>query len=93
MITKLFTDLEKDAIGEESDFVMMITQKSMPVALSAKQVEQVSESDREIVSLRQYILSGDWSRCKMHAYLCIKNELCVLGKLVLRGSRIVTPKI
>ena len=104
MITKLFIDLErgilqmlfetnpKDTSGEESDFVMMITQESMPVALSAKQVEQVSESDPEIASLRQYILSGDWSQCKMHAYLCIKNELCVLGKLVLRSSRIVIPK-
>ena len=65
----------------------------MPVALSAKEVEQVSESDPEIVSLRQYILRGYWPQCKMHAYLCIKNELCVLGKLVLRGSRIVIPEI
>ena len=36
-------------------------------------------------------MSGNWSQCKMHPYVCIKNELGVLGKLVLRGSRIVIP--
>ena len=28
----------------------------------------------------------------MTAYLCVKDELSVLGKLVLRGTRIVIPK-
>ena len=62
------------------------------MALSAKQAEEVSESDPEMVSLRQYILSGDWSQCRMSAYLCVRNELCVLGKLVLHGTRIVIPE-
>ena len=43
-------------------------------------------------SLRQYILSGDWSQCRMTAYVCVKDELCVLGKLVSRGTRIAVPK-
>ena len=82
----------KDTSGEEIDFVMAVAQGSLPVALSAKQVEEVSENDPEMVSLRQYILSGDWSQCRMSAYLCVRNELCVLGKLVLRGTRIVIPE-
>ena len=52
----------------------------------------VSDSDPEIASLRQYILSEDWSQCRMAAYVCVKDELCVLRKLVLRGTRIVVPK-
>ena len=28
----------------------------------------------------------------MPSYLCVKNELCVIGKLLLRGDRIVIPK-
>ena len=82
----------KDTSGEEIDFVMAVAKERLPVALSAKQVEEVSESDPEMVSLRQYILSGDWSQCRMSAYLCVRNELCVLGKLVLRGIRIVIPE-
>ena len=82
----------KDTSGEEIDFVMAVAQGSLPVALSAKQVEEVSEKDPEMVSLRQYILSGDWSHCRMSAYLCVRNELCVLGKFVLRGTRTVIPE-
>ena len=84
----------KDTSGEEFDFVKAVAEESLPVALTAKQVELVSDSDPEIASLRQYILSGDWSQCRMTAYVRVKDELCVLGKLVfvLRGTRIVVPK-
>ena len=80
----------KDTSGDEFDFVKKaVAEESLPVALTAKQVELVSATDPEIASLRQYILSGDWSQCRMTVYVCIKDELCVLGKLVLRGARIV----
>ena len=36
--------------------------------------------------------SGDWSQCKMPYYLSVKNELCTIGKLVMRGTRIVIPQ-
>ena len=49
----------KDTSGEDIDCVMAVAQERLPVALSVKQVEEVSESDLEMVSLRQYILSGD----------------------------------
>ena len=67
----------KDTIGEEFDFVKAVAEESLPVALTAKQVELVSDSDPEIASLRQYILSEDWYRCRMTAYVCVKDELCV----------------
>ena len=79
----------KDTSGEEFDFVKAVAEESLTVALTAKQAELASDSDPEIASLRQYILSGDWSQCRMTAYVCVKDELCVLGKLVLRGTRIV----
>ena len=84
----------KDASGEEIDFVMAFAQGSLRVALSAKEAEEVSEIDPEMVSLKQYILSGDWSQCRMSSYLCVRNELhvCVLGKLVLCSTRIVIPE-
>jgi hypothetical protein len=30
--------------------------------------------------------------CKLTAYTCVKNELCMVGKLVMRGNRIVIPQ-
>ena len=82
----------KDTSGEEFDFVKAVAEESLPVALTAKQVELASNSDLEIASLRHYILSGDWSQCRMTAYVCGKDELCVLDKLVLRGTRNVVLK-
>ena len=82
----------KDTSGEEIDFVKAVAEESLPLALTAKQVELASESDPEIASLRQDILSGNWSQRRMTAYLFVKDELCLLGKLVLHGTRIVIPK-
>ncbi|PFX16885.1 Uncharacterized protein K02A2.6 [Stylophora pistillata] len=52
----------KDSSGEEFDFVKAVAEESLPVALTAKQIELVSDSDPELASLRQYILGGDWSQ-------------------------------
>ena len=52
----------KDTSGEEFDFVKEVPEESLPVARTVKQVELASNSDSEIASLRQYILSGDWSQ-------------------------------
>ena len=46
----------------------------------------------EFLAVRECIQTGDWSKCKMPGYLCVKNELCTIGKIVLRGNRIVIPK-
>ena len=59
---------------------------------TAKEVERESEKDPELCSVRHYIQSGDWTQCKMPHYLSVKNELCTLGKLVMRGTRIVIPQ-
>lgn len=51
-----------------------------------------SEKDPELSSVRHYIQSGDWWQCKMPHYLSVKNELCLLGKIVMRRTRIVIPQ-
>ena len=83
---------QKDCRGEKADFVRVLAQESTPVAMTAKEVERESENDPQLCSVRHYIQSGDWSQCKMPHYLSVKNELCVQGKLVMRGTRIVIPQ-
>ena len=83
---------QKDHSGDEADFVRVIAQESTPVAMTVKEVERESEKDPELCSVRHYIQSGDWTQCKMPHYLSVKNELCTLGKLVMRGTRIVIPQ-
>ena len=36
--------------------------------------------------------TGDWSKCKLPHYVGVKDELYVLGYLVLPGDRLVIPQ-
>ena len=91
-MSRLNSKVPRDHSGDTVDFVHIIAQESTPVALTAKEVERESEKDPELVSVRHYIRTGDWSQCKMPYYSCIKNELCIMGQLVMRGTRMVIPQ-
>lgn len=88
-LSRLNSVNQKDCNGEEAAFLRVLAQEGTPVAMTAKEVERESENDPELCSVRCNIRSGDWSQYKMTHYLRVKNELCVLGKLVMRGTRIV----
>ena len=91
-LSRLNQKSPKDLAGEKEDFVHLIAQEHTPVALSPQEIEVESEKDPELKTVRQYGQSGDWSECKMPHFLCVKHELCCVGKLILRGSRIIIPK-
>ena len=91
-LSRLNQSNPKDLSGEKVDFVRAVALECTPVAMTAKEVERASENDPELSAVRTYIHSGDWSKCKLPQYLCVKDELCTLGKLVLRGTRIVVPQ-
>jgi len=82
----------KDPSSEKEDLVRFVAQGSTPIFLTPREIERESENDPELVSVRQYIHTGDWSQCKMPGYVSVKNELCTIGKLVLLGDRIVIPQ-
>ena len=54
------------------------------MAMTAREVEREPENDPELCSVRYYLQSGDWSQSKMPHYLSVKNELCAIGKLVMK---------
>jgi len=82
----------KDPNSEKEDLVRFVAQGSTPVFLTSREIERESENDPELVSVLWYIHTGDWSQCKIPGYVSVKNELCIMGKLVLRGDRIVIPQ-
>ena len=82
----------KDLSSEKEDIARLVATEATPVALTTREIERERELDPELQSVRYYIETGDWSKCKLMAYTCIKNELCTIGKLVMRGDRIVIPK-
>ena len=71
VLSGLNSMVQKDPGGEEADFVRGIVQESAPMAMSAREVERVSEKDPELCGVRYDIQNGDWSQWKMPYYLGI----------------------
>lgn len=74
------------------DYVHSIALAATPIALSTKEIERASETDEELCDVRRCLLSGQCERSTFKKYLPVKNELCAIGKVILRGIRIVIPK-
>ena len=55
-----------------------------PIALTTKEIEQASALDEELSNLRKSIRLNRWHELKNKQFLLVKEELCLIGKLVLR---------
>lgn len=61
-----------------------------PRALTTREVEEASEKDPELIEVRNAIESGHFEKCM--TYAAVARELCVVGFLILRETRIILPK-
>ena len=59
---------------------------------TTREIERAAENDIELSAIRECLVHQQWNRIEFKEYLPIRGELCSIGKLVLRGSRIVIPK-
>ena len=73
------------------EHVIFVAINSNPNAMTTHEVERASSDDAELQQLRECIDTGRWTDCPETFYAAITGELCVIGQLVLRGSRIVMP--
>ena len=71
------------------EYVRFAAISATPAALTTRQVEEASAVDEELKALREAIKTGRFEKCK--AYAPAAGGLCVIGQLVLRGTRIVLP--
>lgn len=77
--------------GTMEDHVYWVAQHAVPHAFTPRQLEELSAADSTLSTLRNCIKTNDWSKCES-AYQTVKTELSNVGKIVLRGSRIVIPQ-
>lgn len=86
---------EKQTSGDNKnvteEYIQFVAQESTPVAMTTREIEIASENDPELRAVRECLVNGQWHRIEFKEYLPIRNELCAIGKLVLRGTRIVIP--
>ena len=73
------------------EFVRFVAVTATPRAMTTREIEEASAEDGEFVALRHCIKHGNWRGDQHKQYIPISSELCVIGKLILRGTRIVIP--
>ena len=57
-----------------------------------RQVEEASGQDPLLTSIREALKTGNWEQLRGTTYKAVRDELWVLGYLVMRGNRIVMPE-
>ena len=77
---------------QTEEYVKWVAQESAPVALTTREIEWASEHDPELKSVRECLLNGKWHALEFKEYLPVRGELSVIGKLLLRWTRIVILK-
>ena len=85
--------LEQVDHGEEYDFVRAVVESCVPVALTPNEIEEASYNDEELCLVKSCVRSGNWERCTLTSHAHVKDELCTYGELLLRGTRIVVPRV
>ena len=71
------------------EYVRFVTVQATPNALSPREIEEASATDEELAEVRNAMVTGKFDKCKQYA--TVAGELCTIGQLVLRGTRIVIP--
>ena len=74
------------------EYVRFVAVNATPTALTTKEIEQASVTNEELSNLRKSIRFNRWHELKNKQYILVKEELCLIGKLVLRGTRILIPQ-
>ena len=69
-----------------------LMQHAVPAALSVQDIEDASADDEDLQVVRSCLKSGNWNDCPRD-YVAVRHELTKIGKLVLRGTRLVIPAV
>lgn len=90
LVKKMETEAKQSSQAEE--YVRFVAVSATPNAMTTREVEEASAEDEELLAVRQCINGKPWDQLVYKRYLLCSGELCSIGKLVLRGTRIAIPK-
>ena len=78
--------------NEDDQYIRAVAQHAVPAALSVQDIEDASADDEDLQVVRSCLKSGNWNDCPRD-YVAVRHELTRIGKLVLRGTRLVIPAV
>src|SRR6218665_2444975 len=76
-----------------ADYIKFVAVASTPKALSSSEIERASATDQVLCAVSESLKNNVWPKGEMVEYRVISEELCFIGKILLRGTRIVMPEI
>ena len=76
--------------GATEDPLRMVAVNATPRAMTTREIERASAEDEELTEVCQCWKTGDWSAAP-NPYRLLRDEITVVGRLVMRGMRIVVP--
>ena len=92
-LSRLLPDsVPKETNNRTEEYIRNVAIAATPTALTTREIERASETDEELIDIRNCLISGQWERCQFKEYIPVRNELSAIGQVVLRGTRIVVPK-
>lgn len=74
---------------DAEEYVRFAANSTTPAALTTRKVEAALVLDEELKALREAMKTGRFEKCKVYAPAAV--ELCVIGQLILWGTRIILP--
>ena len=78
--------------SQAEEYVRFVAVSATPSAMTTREVEEASADDEELGAVRQCINGKPWDQLAYKRYLPCSGELCTIGQLILRGTRIVIPQ-
>jgi hypothetical protein len=82
----------ESSVNVADQYVRFIAENAAPIAVPIQEIEEASACDVELCLVRNAVQSGKLKELPKY-YRNVGNELMVLGKLVLRGARLVIPNV
>ena len=80
-----------DLSSEAEEYVRFVAENSIPQALYTREIERASDADKKLSNVRKCVQTEMWHKLENKRYLLVRNELSVIGKVVLRGTWIIIP--
>ena len=87
-LTKIPTSPQCNNIREE--YVRMLAIRATPRVMTTREIERASAEDEELTTIRKCWKTGNWSTAPNH-YKLLRDEITVIGRLVMRGMWIIGP--
>ena len=72
--------------------IYSVVQDAVPAAMTARHIEQESAEDPLLIQVRYAIREDKWADLEHTVFKSVREELWVIGQIVMKGSRIVLPQ-